>query len=212
MKNQIANKTNTNFDPTKHLTKIQGRDYLEVKWRLVWFRQDHPDWTIETHVHDIHAEKMYAIFRATIKDEIGRVIATATKVETKIGFSDYVEKAETGAVGRALALCGYGTQFAPEFREEHRIVDAPVKSDGDTLNMPEITPAEERETDAGASDSWQRDQVTVKQIEKIQRLTRSHFREDLAKRYALKEPMEMSKGQASEWINELLEAKKAVSI
>ena len=30
------------------------------------------------------------------------------------------------AIGRALAALGYGTQFAPELNEEHRIVDAPV--------------------------------------------------------------------------------------
>jgi hypothetical protein len=48
------------------------------------------------------------------------------------GFGDYLEKAETGAYGRALGALGYGTQFAPEFDEvvdgveNPRIVDAPV--------------------------------------------------------------------------------------
>ncbi len=32
----------------------------------------------------------------------------------------------SGAIGRALAALGYGTQFAPELDEQHRIVDAPV--------------------------------------------------------------------------------------
>ncbi len=45
----------------------------------------------------------------------------------RVSFSDYIEKAETGAIGRALAALGYGTQFAPEFNEEHRIVDSPVE-------------------------------------------------------------------------------------
>lgn len=102
------------------------RDYLEVKWRLVWFRQDHPDWTIETKPLEINTEKQYVIFRARVRDENGRLIATGTKVETKNGFNDYLEKAETGAVGRALAMCGYGTQFAPELEEKDRIVDGPV--------------------------------------------------------------------------------------
>jgi hypothetical protein len=35
-------------------------------------------------------------------------------------------KAETKAVGRALAMLGYGTQFAPEMDEGERIVDSPV--------------------------------------------------------------------------------------
>jgi len=114
------------FDPTKHLTKVQGRDYLMVCWRLVWFRQDHPDWAIETEALEINTEKQYVIFRATVRDQFARVIATGTKVESKNGFADYLEKAETGAVGRALALCGYGTQFAPELAEANRIVDSPV--------------------------------------------------------------------------------------
>ena len=41
-------------------------------------------------------------------------------------FGDYLEKAETKAVGRALAMLGYGTQFAPELDEGDRIVDSPV--------------------------------------------------------------------------------------
>lgn len=92
-------------------------------------RSEHPVWTIETQPVEINTEKKYVIFRAMVKDESGRVIATATKAESRNGFTDYLEKAETGAVGRALALCGYGTQFAPELNEAHRIVDAAVKRD-----------------------------------------------------------------------------------
>ena len=47
-------------------------------------------------------------------------------MEKAASFPDYVEKAETGAIGRALAALGYGTQFAPELNEQHRIVDSPV--------------------------------------------------------------------------------------
>jgi len=50
--------------------------------------------------------------------------ATGTKVETKHVFTDYLEKAETGAVGRALAVSGYVAQFAPELEERGRLVDA----------------------------------------------------------------------------------------
>jgi hypothetical protein len=124
-----ADNAKPDFDPTRRLTKIQGRNYLEVKWRLVWMRNEHPEWAIETEPLEINTEKKYVIFRARVKDETGRVIATGTKAESRNGFADYLEKAETGAVGRALALCGYGTQFAPELNEAHRIVDAPVKRD-----------------------------------------------------------------------------------
>ena len=36
------------FNPEKHLMELQGKAYLEVKWRLVWFRQECPNGTIDT--------------------------------------------------------------------------------------------------------------------------------------------------------------------
>ena len=65
--------------------------------------------------------------KAIIKDITGAVIATARKKETEIGFPDYIEKAEIGAIGRALAMYGYGTLQAPEFDEQDILADAPVE-------------------------------------------------------------------------------------
>ena len=115
------------FDKSKYLIKVQGgREYLPVAARLVWFREEHPDWSIITSPVEINLEKQYAIFNATIMNADGKVMATATKMENVRGFGDYLEKAETGAVGRALAYCGYGTQFAPELEEgAGRPADAP---------------------------------------------------------------------------------------
>ena len=68
----------------------------------------------------------YARYRAVVTDGKGGR-ASATKTERKVDFDDFVEKAETGAVGRALAMLGYGTQFAMiEFDEGDRVVDSPV--------------------------------------------------------------------------------------
>jgi hypothetical protein len=36
------------FDPSRYLTKIDGRDYLEVKWRLLWLRTEYPTARITT--------------------------------------------------------------------------------------------------------------------------------------------------------------------
>lgn len=106
------------FDPKRYVIKVQGgREYLPVSARLIWFRADHPDWGIVTEAVEINHEKQYAVFRATIFNEEGRLIATATKKEDVRGFGDYIEKSETGSVGRALAMCGYGAQFAPELEE-----------------------------------------------------------------------------------------------
>ena len=83
------------FDFKRHLIKVQGgRTYLPVSARIVWFREEHPDWTIETEAVEINHEKQYAIFRARISDAEGRLMATGTKKEDVKGFGDYIEKAE----------------------------------------------------------------------------------------------------------------------
>src|SRR5258708_2641085 len=142
------------FNPNNHIMQIKSgkgsSDYLPVQWRLVWFREHCPQGTIDTEelVVDLdreceaevsvwnqdtrRSEKTlkrapgYARFRATVTDGKGGR-ATATKTERGVDFGDYVEKAETGAVGRALAMLGFGTQFvADELDERERICDAPV--------------------------------------------------------------------------------------
>jgi hypothetical protein len=143
------------FNPAEHLISIRNRqgssEYLPVQWRLVWFRNECPEGSIETEIIHLDLEKEteeevfawnaekrrnesvtktargIAIFRATVKDGRGG-IATGTGSERAASFGDFIEKAETKAIGRALAGLGYGTQFAPELNEEHRIVDSPVES------------------------------------------------------------------------------------
>lgn len=112
------------FNPNDKLVKLKGKEYLEVKWRLVWFRGECPGWGITT--EKIQDDGQMAEYKATITDPEGRIVATGHKQECKADFGDFREKAETGAVGRALGMLGYGTQFAPEFEEGERIVDAPV--------------------------------------------------------------------------------------
>ena len=145
---------NNSFNPREHLMMIKNRqgqtEYLPVQWRLVWFRQECPDGTIETEIIHLDLDKEteeetfvwnsekrrsekttktargLAVVRAVVRDGKGG-IATGTKMEKAASFSDFLEKAETGAIGRALAELGFGTQFtADELDERHRIVDAPV--------------------------------------------------------------------------------------
>jgi hypothetical protein len=144
----------TPFNPSRHIIQIssnQGKkDYLPVQWRLVWLRSICPDAQIETELLHLDMDKevqhettkwndqtrqyekvtLYgkgvAVFKATVKLPSGAT-ATGTKQENAAAFADYIEKAETGSVGRALAALGFGTQFAPELDEgEDRIADAPV--------------------------------------------------------------------------------------
>ena len=126
------------------------KDYLPVMYRLVWFREVCPFGTIDTEElefdldREIEVEtyewsdeikrkvkgskkaKGYARYRAVVEDGFGGR-ATGTKDESAASFPvDFGPKAETGAIGRALAALGFGTQFAIELSEDDRIVDTPV--------------------------------------------------------------------------------------
>ncbi len=119
----------TSFDPNRYLSKVKGNDYLEVKWRLVWLRDQFPDATIETEL--ISHSGNQAIFRAKVSVPTG-ASATGWGSEDVSTFPNYVEKAETKAIGRALAALGFGTQFCPDFdygSDSGQVVDAPVSRD-----------------------------------------------------------------------------------
>lgn len=102
------------FDPRKHVIQLKGKWYLETKYRIQWFRSaaEHPRGCISTEV--ISTDPL--MVKATIYDGEGSVLATghATAVDTgkTVWTGRGLEKAETAAIGRALAHAGYGTQFA----------------------------------------------------------------------------------------------------
>lgn len=112
------------FNPKEHLMDLKGKMYLQVMWRLVWFRDEKPLWSIDTKLEQLSDN--HAVFSAKISDENGVQKASGYGSESSKDFRDFIEKAETKAIGRALAMLGYGTQFAPELEEGERIVDSPV--------------------------------------------------------------------------------------
>ena len=144
------------FRPDEHMLKLKSKegtkDYLPVQWRLVWFREQCPGGTIDTEELQVdldrevslevsawnnearRSEKVvkkalgYARYKAVVTDGKGGR-ATGTKSESAVKFPDYIEKAETGAIGRALAALGYGTQFTGDELDEgvERLADAPVE-------------------------------------------------------------------------------------
>lgn len=111
------------FDPQSKIMKMQGKDYLEVKWRLVWFRDEHPKGGIITEIIQD------GLIKATIIDGEGKVLATGHGGAKAQGVakSRPFEGAETAAIGRALAHAGYGTQFTGEDEGEH-LADSPVET------------------------------------------------------------------------------------
>lgn len=123
------------------ILKLKGKDYLQVAHRLVWFREERPNWSIQTEFK-VLAEKQ-AIAKATVLDSEGRIISTSHKSETVGDFPDFIEKAETGAIGRALALCGFGTQFAEDDLDEgKRLADSPVDRRNSALGIAPDQPGE----------------------------------------------------------------------
>lgn len=51
--------------PGGSLTKVGSSDYLEVKWRIVWFRKEFPNGSITTELVE-HRQGEYALFKATV--------------------------------------------------------------------------------------------------------------------------------------------------
>lgn len=151
------------FDPRLYLTRIGAADYLEVKWRLLWLRTEHPDAQIAT---DLHSDEQIpqgtktvrrAIFHATIAIPGGGA-SSGWGSETENDFRDYLEKAETKALGRALAALGYGTQFGTEFGGEaaaDRPVDTPVTHPAARSTAPARNGNGHRPTAAASSSSDQ---------------------------------------------------------
>lgn len=102
----------TEFDPRKHLRKLEdGREHLDLKWRLVWLRHEHPDAQIETQV--VPGQEAEVFCRATITLRTGGSASghgSALREESDAP----VEEAENRALARALTALGYGTEFDDE--------------------------------------------------------------------------------------------------
>jgi hypothetical protein len=128
------------FDPKPHLIQLPRRvkdpqtgqwttrleDYLEVKWRLVMFRERYPHGVITTEEICVDLDRGYARYKAIVADGEGGQ-ATGYGTETQADFADFCERAETRALGRALAVLGFGTQFVgQDLTEGEHVVDAPV--------------------------------------------------------------------------------------
>jgi hypothetical protein len=121
------------FNASQYVRQLRGRggaqDYLDVKFRLLWLRREHPD--AETLTEHIRIDDTVAIFKATVSIPGGGK-ASGHGSETATDFPDYIEKAETKALGRALNALGYGAQFAePETEAEVEVSSPPRETPPD---------------------------------------------------------------------------------
>lgn len=150
------------------LIDLKGKPYMQVAYRLVWFRSEHPDGIINDELIANDTEKGVAIAKSTIllyseKTKTFQVVSTGYKMETRENFSDYLEKAFTGAQGRALAVAGYGTQFDPTLDEGDRLADAPIQ-------VP-VKNASKKQPQAGPSHSNRADEKSSAPVQAIPRAT-----------------------------------------
>lgn len=109
---------------------LKGKDYLMVAYRIQWFREVYPTGSMTSEI--IKLEDNYAVVRASLSvpdaQGIQHVIASGIKREDAKHFPDFLEKAETGAFGRALATAGFGTQFClQDLDEGDRLADSPLQ-------------------------------------------------------------------------------------
>jgi len=116
------------------LLNLKGKIYLQVAHRILWFREKYPNGLLKTALVEHGHTKQdipFAVFRAEvfITNEKGELVfvSSAHQMETKEGFADYLAKAETSALGRALAEAGIGTQFCIQDMDEGtKLSDAPI--------------------------------------------------------------------------------------
>lgn len=130
------------MNPKEKIIKITRRDketgivtqsdYLEVKWRRVWFNEEHPDWKILIDVKMFPENDIpkACLAKAEIYNDKNELVTIGWGYSTVEMFKRFVEKACTAAEGRALASIGYGTQWAEEYYEDtdsaENLVDSPV--------------------------------------------------------------------------------------
>lgn len=134
------------FNPNDYMMDLRGKDYLPVAPRLAWVNHDQENGNVvplskggalhistemlqygpeKVTVRGKEIETLSCVFRATVTvyDTDGAVVkcATSHKRQTQQDFADFVEKAETGAIGRALAAAGYGTIQSLDFEEGEKV-------------------------------------------------------------------------------------------
>lgn len=151
------------FEPKDYLRKEVSEDgvsfYLDTKYRLLWFRLKYDNGKIVKIPKALNKE--YATFEVRIYADkndaednfLANGFASRYKDDSNEKFGlNFVESAETAALGRALKDAGFGTQFCDiALPNDQTIVDAGVHISFDLGNEEITTPVEENENGTTAS-------------------------------------------------------------
>lgn len=106
---EVASQINQANSEIKY-TDIKGKEYAEVKERIIAFRKVYPEGAILTEI--VELDEKHCVMKATVKNDIGDVLATGHASETfgssNINRTSMLENCESSSVGRALGLVGLG--------------------------------------------------------------------------------------------------------
>lgn len=120
MENKITFEDIQRVNETIVTTDIKGKEYAEVNQRIKAFRMLYPTGSITTEM--LNNENGICVFKATVTDGVGCVLATGTAYEkensTFINKTSYIENCETSAIGRALGIAGFGIDTSVASAEE----------------------------------------------------------------------------------------------
>lgn len=147
------------FEPKNYLRKEENEEgvsfYLDTKYRLLWFRLKYENGKIVKIPKVLNRE--YATFEVRIYADrndaednfLANGFASRYKDDGNEKFGlNFVESAETAALGRALKDAGFGTQFCDiALPNDQTIVDAGVHISFDLANDEVTSPVEENEVD-----------------------------------------------------------------
>src|SRR5882757_5571587 len=84
------------------IMSLKGKDYMQVAYRIQWFVEENSNYDIVTNFLKIDDNECIAHTTIAVFDKEGKLVkrASGTKKETKKDFPDFVEKSETGSLGR----------------------------------------------------------------------------------------------------------------
>lgn len=116
----------------------KGKEYAEVNQRIKAFRMLHPLGLIKTELASLIDG--VCVFRAEIYTEDGSLLGTGTAYEKEgssfINKTSFIENCETSAVGRALAMCGFGIDTSIASYEE--VMNAKANQGEEMKPLPQI--------------------------------------------------------------------------
>jgi len=155
MANEII--TNINYvegfnpeDYVRTITDDKGENpkkYLDVAWRKVWFYLKYPSGRIIPNITVINDK--FIIMEAKVYHDINdpedrfaaKAFAQRWFKPGDVFGERTIETAETGAIGRALANDGFGSQYCCdiELDKDGDIVDAPIQTNNTAASAPAST-------------------------------------------------------------------------